>query len=81
MSTMLAYIGDELPVIVHYDFQPFEPESGTIHNGDAYPGCDASADIYQVKVGDADIVEVLSDDCISALEEACVEYENKPDDK
>jgi len=79
-NKLLCYIGDEMPVMVEYDYQPFEPVSVSIENGDAYPGFDASAEVFSVKFNEFELIDSLSDDCKTALSDACVEYENEPNE-
>jgi hypothetical protein len=45
-----TYIGDDTPVLVEYDFQPFEKATLT------YPGCDAQITLESVIVANDDCV-------------------------
>ncbi len=68
MKTLLTHIGNELAVLVHYDYQPIELKTRN------YPGCEDSATINEVLHGDADLLDVLSKECIRNLEEQCIEH-------
>jgi len=63
-------IGEDCPVTVHFDFQPYE--KATLE----YPGCEAEVTITGVDTTDGvnnyDILDCLSKDCIQDLSERCI---------
>ena len=67
------YIGDEMEVIVEYDFSAGQKEI-LYPNDKAQPGEEPEVTINGVFVGEADIYDVLSTDCIKQLEEAAMEH-------
>jgi len=61
-----TYIGDDIDVLVDYDYQPFEPQER------GYPGCYAEATINAVEHKGVDIADVLSADVMANLEMECL---------
>ncbi len=67
-------IGEDVPVTVYFDYQPYE--SATLE----YPGCDAEVTINAVEVDadpDYDILDCLSKGWIQTLSERCMESLNE----
>ncbi len=61
-------LGDGIPVRIEFDWQPKEP--GTLE----YPGCDESVEINEVLLETYDLLEILSNEVISALQVECLEH-------
>ena len=72
-----THIGDEVEVEVEFDYSPAEVETRY------YPGCAEEVDVCSVEIeGDCtkDILEILSDPVIKALEVECFEHLNSMSD-
>lgn len=76
MSKITALVACELDVYIHYDFQPFEPQ--TLE----HPGCRAEIEYMSVWVGDTEITAILDDAQLNELMQKCLEAEVKdPNDE
>ena len=58
---------------ITYDFQPEEDMVMYYPDGSGYPGCAASAEIYEVKVNGTIITELFTEEQIEELEELALE--------
>ena len=65
-------IGDCLPVVVEYDYEEGQREI-QFPNDSAQPGFDPCVTINAVMAGEADLLDVLSENCIEELEEGAME--------
>ena len=79
--TFKTSIGDEVKVVVDFDYQPSEPADKPGEG--CYPGCAEAAEVNSVWVGGYShwcILEVLNDRVLSHLEEKCLEHLNSMSD-
>lgn len=65
---------DDIPMVISYDYQPYESTNFSPNWGDGYPGCDEGVDITMVTVYGLEIV--LPDELRSKLEDICLEREH-----
>lgn len=71
---------DEIAVVVKFDYQP-EEQPVFYPNDLADPGCNASIDIYQVMVGDVDILDDITPAEFDRLAADCWDYVEQPHDE
>jgi len=77
MAEFKAIIGDNLEATVSYDIDRGQAE--ILFPADDLPqqGVDAEINITAVKIGDADLLDDLSQDCIDRLEDEAWDDENE----
>lgn len=65
---------DDIPMVISYDYQPYESTNFSPQSGDGYPGCDEQVVITQVTVYGLEIA--LTQELGSELEDICLEREH-----
>jgi hypothetical protein len=80
MKTIINHIGDDLPVKVILEYQPYQPEKKI--DGIKSPEIKASVDIKSITTFGYDIDNILTVDAVDRLRERClkqimIEEENK----
>lgn len=70
-TTTVIYGG--LPLTVAYDYSPAERPVYDADSPMAGPGCQASVDAYEIKLGEHDITDLLSDSVRSDIESKVLE--------
>jgi len=65
-ETLKTVLTENLAVRVHFDYQPYEPQT------DTYPGSPAVVELNAVYLGDIDIMSILSKSILAELVDVCM---------
>lgn len=68
----MALSFNDVPVVVHYEYEPPEPADINDFDG-GHPGWPANVDVLKVLAGGVDITELLDMDLIHKLEDQVME--------